>query len=117
MGLCLTPATPYYYKSATLCVLPSRHEGFPIAMLEAMASGTPFVSSDISGFKEILTSEENALLFKSEDASSLSTAIVRICTDSTLRAKIVQGASKTVEKYSWDRIAEKYISVYQDLSE
>lgn len=108
---------PDYYKSATLCVLPSRHEGFPITMLEAMASGTPFISSDIASFQEILINEENALIFKSEDAISLSTAILRLCTDSTLRRKIIQGAYNTVLNYSWDRIAEKYISLYQDLCE
>lgn len=106
---------PDYYKSATLCVLPSRHEGFPISMLEAMASGTPFISSDIASFQEILSNGENALLFKSEDAISLATAILKLYTDSTLREKIVQGASKTIMDYSWDKIAERYISVYQDL--
>lgn len=108
---------PNYYKSATLCVLPSRHEGFPITMLEAMASGTPFVSSNIASFKEILTNGENALLFKSEDPFSLSMTILKLCTDSDLRNRIIQGASKTVADYSWDKIAEKYISVYQELCE
>jgi glycosyltransferase involved in cell wall biosynthesis len=108
---------PYYYKSAALCVLPSRHEGFPITMLEAMASGVPFISSDIASFQEILKNGENALFFKSEDAVSLSTAILRLCTDSTLREKIIQGASKTVADFGWDRIADRYISVYQDLCE
>ena len=108
---------PSYYKSATLCVLPSRQEGFPITMLEAMASGTPFVSSDIASFRERLKNGENALLFKSEDVVSLSTTILRLCTDSTLREKIIQGASKTVADYGWDKIAERYISVYQELFE
>jgi glycosyltransferase involved in cell wall biosynthesis len=108
---------PYYYKSATLCVLPSRHEGFSITMLEVMASGTPFVASDIGTFRDILHDGENALLFKSGDAVSLSTAILRLCADSGLRRKISQNASKTVMNYSWDSIAERYVSLYTSLFE
>ena len=108
---------PDYYKAASLCILPSRHEGFPIVMLEAMASGTPFISSDIAIFQEILKNEENALIFKSEDAVSLSTAILRLRTDSKLRKKIIQGGFRTVSDYGWNKVAEKYMSVYQELSE
>ena len=108
---------PDYYKAASLCILPSRHEGFPIVMLEAMASGTPFISSDIASFQEILKNEENALIFKSEDAVSLSTAILRLRTDSKLRKKIIQGGFRTVSDYGWNKVAEKYMSVYQELSE
>jgi glycosyltransferase involved in cell wall biosynthesis len=108
---------PHYYKSAALCVLPSRHEGFSITMLEAMASGTPIVASDIERFREILQDGENAVLFKSEDAVSLSTAILRLYADSDLRRKISQNASKTVMNYSWDSIAERYISLYKNLCE
>jgi len=106
---------PYYYKSAALCVFPSRHEGFSVTMLEAMASGTPIVASDIERFREILQDGENAVLFKSEDAVSLSTAILRLCADSDLRKKISQKASKTVMNYSWDSIAERYVSFYKSL--
>jgi glycosyltransferase involved in cell wall biosynthesis len=106
---------PYYFKSATLCVLPSRHEGFGIAMLEAMASGTPFVASDIESFREILKDNENSLFFKSGDSASLSEALIRLCADSDLRAKISQAASKTIVNFSWDKIAERYVSVYKSL--
>jgi glycosyltransferase involved in cell wall biosynthesis len=106
---------PHYYKSAALCVFPSRHEGFSIVMLEAMASGTPIVASDIERFREILHDGENAVLFKSEDAVSLSTAILRLYSSSDLRRKISQNASKTAMNYSWDSIAERYVSLYRNL--
>ncbi len=108
---------PYYFKSATLCVIPSLHEGFSLTMLEAMASGTPIVASDIERFREILQDGENALLFKSGDAVSLSAAILKLSTDSSLRKKITQSASKTVLNYSWDSIAERYVSLYKSLCE
>jgi glycosyltransferase involved in cell wall biosynthesis len=106
---------PYYYKSAALCVFPSIHEGFSITLLEAMASGTPVVASDIERFREILQDGENTVLFKSEDAVSLSTAILRLYADSGLRKKISQKASKTVMNYSWDSIAGRYVSLYKSL--
>jgi phosphatidylinositol alpha-mannosyltransferase len=84
-------------------------------MLEAMASGTPIVASDIERFREILHDGENAVLFKSEDAVSLSTAILRLYSSSDLRRKISQNASKTAMNYSWDSIAERYVSLYRNL--
>ena len=106
---------PYYFKAASLCAFPSRHEGFSIAMLEAMASGTPIVASDIERFREILRNEENGVVFKSGDAGSLSAAILRVHSSSELRRRIIQGASETVLPYAWDNIAERYLSLYNEM--
>jgi glycosyltransferase involved in cell wall biosynthesis len=106
---------PSYYKSADICVFPSRHENFPISILEAMASGIPMIVSDIGVFREILSDGKNGMLFKSEDADALSKAILILYQDPDLRKKISWAALKTVAEYSWENVAEKYVSLYEYL--
>lgn len=65
------------YRSANLFVLPSRSEGFPIALLEAMATGLPYVAADVGGVGEIVT-EAAGLLVPPEDPGALATGICRI---------------------------------------
>jgi glycosyltransferase involved in cell wall biosynthesis len=106
---------PCYYKSADFCVFPSRHEGFGIVILEAMASGIPIIASDIGSFREITCNGSSALLFKPGDTAALSKAILALYQDLDLRKKISETALKTVMKYSWENIAERYVSLYRHL--
>lgn len=106
---------PRYYKSADLCVFPSRIEGFGIVILEAMSSGVPIIASDIAAFREIITSGKNGILFKAGSSDSLSKAILALSQDSGLKRVISQAASKTVMKYSWENIADMYVSLYKSL--
>jgi len=106
---------PRYYKSADICVFPSRHEPFGIVSLEAMASGIPIIASNVGGFREIISNGKNGILFKSEDADALSKAILFLYQDVSLRKKISHNALKTVIEYDWDNIAERYVSVYRCL--
>jgi D-inositol-3-phosphate glycosyltransferase len=106
---------PCYYKSADIFVLPSRHEGFGITALEAMASGTPIIASDIGSLREIISDGKDGLLFKSGDAEALSAAICTMYRDPGLREKLSQAALKRVREYDWDKIAERYISLYKSL--
>lgn len=114
-GLVWHSMVPRYYKSADICVFPSRHEGFSIALLEAMAAGTPVIASKIERFREILRDGENAVLFNSEDPDDLSKAIVALCHDLGLRKTISQAALKTAAEYSWENIAERYVSLYSHI--
>jgi len=106
---------PRYYKSADICVFPSRHEGFGISVLEAMASGVPLIASNIESFRKILSNGKNGILFKSGNADALSKGILALYQDLSLRKKISQAALETVGKYSWENIAERYLSLYKCL--
>jgi len=108
---------PSYYKSADICIFPSRHEGFGIVILEAMASGIPVIASDIPSFREIVSNEIDGRLFKSEDVDSLSKEIIALYQDPYLRKELTHNALEKVTKYSWEKIAEKYISLYKNLCE
>jgi glycosyltransferase involved in cell wall biosynthesis len=109
--------TPQYYKAADVCVFPSRYDSAGITLLEAMASGTPVIASNKGGTPEIISSGENGILFAPEDADALAKAILALSRDSDLRKRISDNALKTVTKYSWENIAEKYVSLYKCLRE
>ncbi len=104
-----------YYKSAEICVFPSRHEGFGLVILEAMASGSPVIASDIPSFKEIISDGIDGKLFKSEDPIDLSKAILALHQDALLRNYLCHNALRTALKYSWENIADKYIFLYKSL--
>jgi glycosyltransferase involved in cell wall biosynthesis len=104
--------TPSYYKGADICVFPSRQEGFGIVILEAMASGTPVIASDIPSFRELISNGVDGQLFKLEDPQDLSKKIIALFKDPALRKKLARNASEKVKMYDWEKIAEKYISLY-----
>ena len=106
-----------YYKSADICVFPSRHEGFGIVILEAMASGIPVIASDIPSFREILSDGVDGKLFEKENVEALADAIITLYTNSKLRTQLSHNATRKVTQYSWDKIADKYISLYNSLIE
>ena len=106
-----------YYKSADMCVFPSRHEGFGIVILEAMASGIPVIASDIPSFREIISNGIDGRLFKSEDVDALSKEVIALYQDPHLRKELTINAFEKVARYSWEKIADKYISLYKSLCE
>jgi len=108
---------PRYYKAADICVFPSRLESFGLMILEAMASGVPMVASDIASFKEILLDGKCGLLFKSGDDEALSKAIRKLVGDPVLGRKLSQAAFQVVQKYSWENITQRYLSLYNQLRE
>jgi glycosyltransferase involved in cell wall biosynthesis len=108
---------PSYYKSADICVFPSRHEGFGIVILEAMASGIPVIASDIPSFREIISNGVDGRLFKSEDVDALSKEVIALYQDPFLMKELTHNAFEKVTRYSWEKIAEKYISLYKYLCE
>ncbi len=105
-----------YFKSADICVIPSRHEGFPITLLEAMSSGIPIIASNIGSLKEIISDGEDGLLFQTENPRSLADSILNLAADSSLRKKISYNALKTARKYGWQNVANSYLELYQSVS-
>ena len=85
------------YRSLDVLVLPSRFEGLPMTVLEAMASGVPVLASAVDGVREIATDGTNALLAPSENAGAFRAAIVRLRTDAELRTRLAGTARALVE--------------------
>jgi glycosyltransferase involved in cell wall biosynthesis len=85
---------------AAPCVIgdDGNRDGLPTVLLEAMASGTPCVSTDVTGIPEILTEGETGLLAKQEDAVSLAAAIERLLDDRELAARCARAARARIEQ-------------------
>lgn len=97
------------YKQANLFLFPSRHEGMPNAMLEAMASGLPVIASCIAGNEELVVDGETGYLVPSEDVESLQAALKKLLMDPTLREQMGRASRQHVEaNYSWESTAQQY---------
>jgi phosphatidylinositol alpha-mannosyltransferase len=107
---------PLYYRSADFCVFPSTRDSAGLTLLEAMASGTPVIASNRGGTPEIITHSKNGILFEPDDANALPEAMLSLSQDSDLRKKLSSNALTTAANYSWEKIGEKYISLYKYLS-
>jgi glycosyltransferase involved in cell wall biosynthesis len=102
------------YKKVTLLVLPSLNETFGIVLLEAMASGTPIVASKSGGMPEIIG--ENGVLFESGNPVDLARKIEYLLQDKSLRTRMgINGRRLVQENFSYDRVAQKLIEVYQQM--
>ncbi len=88
-----------YLSAADLYTLASRHEGFPVAPIEAMACGLPVVVTRAPGVPDILGSEEmGGLMVPCDDAPALADAIGRVLDDQTLRLRLSQQARDRAEQ-------------------
>jgi glycosyltransferase involved in cell wall biosynthesis len=111
-----TSATEHYLGMADLFVFPSRQEGFPNALLEAMAVGLPIVATRIGGVTDIVQENETAILFESENSNDLAGRIISCLSRPDLAEKMGKLARQYVlSHYSFDSIATKYVDLYRDL--
>lgn len=72
---------PSFLNTVDICVVPSRSEGFGLALVEAMAMGVPCVSSDNGGLKEIIDNEKIGLMFKNGEYHDLARVLIRVLDD------------------------------------
>ncbi len=106
---------PAVYEDADVFVLPSRDEGMPNAMLEAMAAGMPVIGSRVAGIEEVVIDGETGLLVEPEDADGLASALKTLIEDRDKTFALGQAARKRVEDhYSWTMAAEEYLTLLSD---
>ncbi|MBD1887863.1 MULTISPECIES: glycosyltransferase family 1 protein [unclassified Coleofasciculus] len=107
---------PAYYAAADVCVVPSHYEPFGLVAIEAMASGTPVVASDVGGLQFTVVPEETGLLAPPKDAVAFAAAIDRILANPEWRKQLGEKARVRVEKmFSWDGVATQLSDLYTQL--
>jgi glycosyltransferase involved in cell wall biosynthesis len=103
------------YSAARLFVFPSLYEGFGLPPLEAMACGTPVVTSQSSSLPEVVA--DAALLVDPYDTNALANAMLRCLTDATLRQELRQRGLRRAAQFSWERTAREVLAQYQQVLE
>lgn len=102
-----------YYAAADVCVVPSHYEPFGLVAIEAMASRTPVVASEVGGLKYTVVPEETGLLAPPKDEAAFAKAIERIISNPEWREKLGKQARSRVEsQFSWDGVANRLDRLY-----
>jgi GT2 family glycosyltransferase len=104
------------FNDATAFVQTSRHEGFCLPPLEAMAAGTPVVCTDAHGNRDFCRDGENCLLVEPH-AEAVSAALGRVLSEPDLRKRLVEGGLATVGEYAWERRIDAVERFYKALAE
>jgi GT2 family glycosyltransferase len=103
-------------NEATVFVQTSRHEGFCLPPLEAMAAGAAVVCTDAHGNRDFCRDGENCL-FVEPRPEAVSSGIDRLMGDAALRARLVQGGFRTAESYRWERRIDQLEAFFGELAD
>lgn len=107
-----------FLRGLDVFVLPSRMEGIPRCLMEAMGSGIPVIASDIPGCRDLVNHGQSGCLFTCDDSHSLAEAIVTLGSSKPLRQDFATGGKQAVSaRYSAYRMASEYQQLYRHYSE
>jgi len=105
-----------YLSTFDVYCLPSRFEGFPLAVVEAMLQGLPIVASDVGSVSEAIRDGETGLLVPPEDPTALARAIRRLLEDRQLAARLGERArAVATEQFTAGRMARAYEDLYEEI--
>jgi glycosyltransferase involved in cell wall biosynthesis len=99
------------YQNAKLFVYPSLHEGFGLPVIEAMASGCPVVTSNLSSLPEI--SGDAAVLVDPYSVNDIAQSMLKIMEDEFFAASLAKKGLKQVQNFTWSNCAQETIKIYQ----
>ena len=98
-------------KTADIVVLSTHYEGLSLASIEGLASGKPFVASDVPGLSEIVTGA--GVLFQSQNEKALAVEINRLIDDNDYKDKIVKQCVNRAKEYDIEIMVEKHLNLYR----
>ena len=103
--------------SASVFVLPSYNEGFPVGIIEAMACEVPVVASTVGGIPDAITHEKEGLLIEPGDRAALAGALIRLLTDKELAQRLSANAKqKYLQNFSCEAIMPLWHELYMEIS-
>ena len=103
-----------FYDVAKVFIFPSLYEGFGLPPLEAMAHGTPVVTSNTSSLPEVVG--PGAVLVNPENVFEIMRAIHRVLVDQALREKLKQKGYEQVQHFSWEDSVQHILRVYREVA-
>ena len=104
------------YNKAAVFVQTSRHEGFCLPLLEAMASGTPVVCTDAHGNRDFCVDGKNCLMVEHDNVEQLQAALTKLFKDPALRTKLGAAAQRTTKAYRWGIVIKRVETFYEDIA-
>jgi glycosyltransferase involved in cell wall biosynthesis len=105
---------PVLYRNAETFVFPSRHEGFGLPVLEALACGTPVVTTTGGSLPEVVGDAGFAV--DPDDARGMASAIIATVLQDNLRTELQQKAAKQAAQFSWEKTATETLMIYDHVT-
>jgi phosphatidylinositol alpha-mannosyltransferase len=104
------------FHSADVYVAPNTGgESFGIVLLEAMASGTAVVASDLEAFRRVLDGGAAGVHFRNGDSEDLAAAVNTVLADDGLRTRLVAAGAERVQLFDWSRVTREIVDVYRSV--
>lgn len=104
---------PHYFAAADVFFMPSEEEGFPHVLLEALATGVPYVASDVGGVKEITPPELQEFVVPSGNTEMFARKIVHLLSINPEEyGRIVKAEQRWVKKYDIDAVLPKFVALF-----
>ena len=103
-----------FYNAADVLLAPSLYEGFGLTILEAMACGTPVITSDVSSLPEV--AGDAAILVEPTDVEAITQGVLRLQQDSIYRHDLIAKGLARCQKFTWKRNAEQIARVYEKIA-
>jgi glycosyltransferase involved in cell wall biosynthesis len=101
-----------FHELATAFVFPSLYEGFGLPPLEAMASGTPVIASQVSSLPEVVGGA--AMLVNPENVFDIARGITEVLLNPELREEMITRGRRQAARFSWARTAREVLAVYEE---
>ena len=103
----------YIHNAARTFVFPSRHEGFGIPVIQALACGLPAAVSDLPVLREV--AGDAALYFNKDNKHDMAAKLYQILTDETLRQNLSASGLERAKQFSWKKCATETLAELQNL--
>ncbi len=103
---------PLYYSAADITIMPSHYESFGLVAVEAMASGTPVIASNVGGLSYTVKDGETGFLVPEENHFALAEQVHNLLKNPELRLRMGEQAAEHAQQYSWRNIAAQIVDIY-----
>jgi D-inositol-3-phosphate glycosyltransferase len=108
---------PEFYAAATAVIMPSDYESFGMVALEAMASGTPVIASEVGGLAFLIQNGKTGFLVPTRDPDVLAHRILTLLENPEELQQMRLAAAELARQYAWSTIAENLLKVFADVAE
>ena len=106
---------PRLYRQSDVFISATTQEGMSNAMLEAMASGLPIITTRCEGVEELIA--DNGIVVEQSHAGAIAGAIKKLADNRQIRKQMSVEARKQAEKFSWKSVTQKYIDCYRKVTQ